>query len=102
VLFHCVFSLKNTLTYLLVGVGFPLVEGRWASFSEMSESGGQSLKEMVDDLRVFQASQGQLMSWLAQKDKMVSFLGSLATEPGMVGSQIQQVEVSSEFDPSIS
>ena len=56
---------------------------------------GRSLKETVDDLKTFKASHGQLMSWLAQKEKMAAAcLGSIAAEPGIVKNQMQQVEVS--------
>jgi hypothetical protein len=48
---------------------------------------------MVDDLKAFEASHCQITSWLAQKDKMLSFLGPMATDPAMIRSQMQQLEV---------
>lgn len=68
-------------------------EDRWTSFKELSESRGQSLVGIIDDLKVFDASYDQLIAWLAQKDKMATVLGLIATEPAMVHSQLQQVEV---------
>ena len=68
-------------------------EKRWGSLKEISEERGRSLEEMVDDLRGFRDSYGQLSSWLAGKERMVSVLGPLATEPSMLSNQQQQVQV---------
>ena len=70
------------------------LESRWASLKELSESCGRSLVEMVDDLKAFEMSHNQITSWLAQKEKMLSFLGPMATDPVLIRSQIQQLEVS--------
>lgn len=52
------------------------------------------MEGMVDDLRDFRECNEQLVGWLAQKEKMVTVLGPMATEPAMVNNQLQQVQVS--------
>lgn len=59
----------------------------------MLELSSQSVKNLVESQKAFNASQGQLSSWLLQKEKMVLLFGSVATEPGLVKNQLQQVEV---------
>ena len=70
-----------------------LTEKRWSSLKELSDNCGRSLTEMVDDLKGFDAANAQITSWLGQKQKMISVLGPLATEPVMIQNQIQQLEV---------
>lgn len=50
---------------------------------------------MVEDLRNFREAYSNLSSWLAGKERMVSVLGPVATEPSMLDNQQQQVQVSS-------
>ena len=54
---------------------------------------GKSLETLVDDLKDFRETHNSLASWLAQKEKMVTVLGPVATEPAMVNNQLQQVKV---------
>lgn len=49
---------------------------------------------MVSDLQDFHDSQQQLTTWLAQKDKMLTVLGPLATDKAMINNQQEQVKVS--------
>ena len=70
-----------------------LTEKRWSSLKELSSSCGRSLGEMVGDLKSFDVANAQMMAWLGQKEKMISFLGPVAAEPVMVQNQIQQLEV---------
>lgn len=81
------------------GGGVPLndVESRWSGLKELSESCGRSLNEMVDDLKEFDNQHGQMTGWLGQKNKMLSLLGPVATDPVMIQNQLQQLEVHSEF-----
>ena len=70
-----------------------MTEKRWSSLKELADSCGNSLGEMVDDLKGFNIAAVQLTAWLGQKEKMMSFLGPLAAEPVMIRNQIQQLEV---------
>lgn len=70
-----------------------LIEKRWSSLKELSDSCGQSLAEMVNDLKGFDVANAQITSWLGQKEKMIEFLGPIAAEPVMIRNQIQQLEV---------
>ena len=60
---------------------------------EISEDRRKSLEALVEDLKEFRDSHDSLAAWLAQKDKMVTVLGPVATEPAMVNNQLQQVKV---------
>ena len=66
---------------------------RWRGLKAISEERGHLLEELVDDLKSFKTTQDSLTAWLAQKDKMVSVLGPLATDPPMLSTQLQQVQV---------
>ncbi|CAL1261306.1 unnamed protein product [Larinioides sclopetarius] len=55
-----------------------------------------SIKQILtflQDLKEFQDSQQLMQNWLAQKEKMFQVLGPIASEPRMVTSQVQQVQV---------
>lgn len=55
-----------------------------------------TLKErtkFLQDLKDFQDSQDAMNNWLNQKEKMFQVLGPIASDPRMVQSQIQQVQV---------
>ncbi|GFV28802.1 dystonin [Trichonephila clavipes] len=47
----------------------------------------------MQDLKEFQDSQQLMQNWLLQKEKMFQVLGPIASEPRMVTSQVQQVQV---------
>ena len=70
------------------------LEKRWTSLKEISDDRRKSLETLVDDLKDFRETHDSLSSWLAQKEKMVTVLGPVATEPAMVNNQLQQVKVS--------
>ena len=70
------------------------LEKRWTSLKEISDDRRKSLETLVDDLKDFRETNDSLSSWLAQKEKMVTVLGPVATEPAMVNNQLQQVKVS--------
>lgn len=63
------------------------------NLKHLSEEQRQLLTERLEDLKGFKSLHDQLVSWLAQKEKMVSVLGPVATEPAMVKHQLQQVQV---------
>ena len=69
------------------------LEKRWTSLKEISDDRRKSLETLVDDLKDFRETHDSLASWLAQKEKMVTVLGPVATEPAMVNNQLQQVKV---------
>ena len=71
-----------------------VVDERWRAMKAISEEQLRQLKMLVDNLAKFKETHNNLTAWLAQKDKMVSVLGPLATEPNMVSTQLQQVQVS--------
>ena len=70
-----------------------LSEERWRAVHSLSRRNVHALEEMQQDLADFQQTRAQLASWLAQKDKMVTVLGPLATEPAMIRTQLEQVQV---------
>ncbi|KFM60284.1 Dystonin, partial [Stegodyphus mimosarum] len=49
--------------------------------------------KFLQDLKDFQDSQDAMNNWLGQKEKMFQVLGPIASDPRMVNSQIQQVQV---------
>lgn len=49
--------------------------------------------KFLQDLKDFQDSQEAMNNWLNQKEKMFLVLGPIASDPRMVQSQIQQVQV---------
>ncbi len=70
------------------------LEKRWTSLKEISDDRRRSLENLVDDLKDFREGHDNLAAWLAQKEKMMTVLGPVATEPSMVNNQLQQVKVS--------
>ncbi len=74
-----------------------IVEKRWGNLKGISEERRKSLETLVDDLKDFRVSHDQLAEWLGQKEKMVTILGPIATEPAMVNTQLQQVQVHSNI-----
>lgn len=66
---------------------------RWSSLQELSRSSGQSVEELLDDLRRFDAMRTQLSTWLAQKDKMTAVLTTTVADPNVIRNQLQQVQV---------
>ncbi len=69
------------------------LEKRWTSLKEISDDRRRSLDNLVDDLKDFREGHDNLAAWLAQKEKMMTVLGPVATEPSMVNNQLQQVKV---------
>ena len=63
------------------------------NLKHLSAEQRQLLTERLEDLKEFKSLHDQLMGWLAHKDKMVSVLGPVATQPAMVKHQLQQVQV---------
>lgn len=56
-----------------------------------------NLKERIaflQNLKEFHETQLLLKNWLAQKEKMFGVLGPIASDPRMVTTQVQQVQVS--------
>ena len=54
----------------------------------------QKLEESSNNLTQFQTVEAQLKQWLVEKELMVSVLGPLSTDPNMLNTQRQQVQVS--------
>ena len=52
-----------------------------------------SLEGIEANLALFTESSHFLSTWLQQKEKMLTALGPIATEPNMVKSQLHQVQV---------
>ena len=52
-----------------------------------------SLEGIEANLAHFTESSHFLSTWLQQKEKMLTALGPIATEPNMVKSQLHQVQV---------
>lgn len=49
--------------------------------------------EALEELKAFLQAHENLGSWINQKDKLMGVLGPIATEPGMLVNQMQQVQV---------
>ena len=73
---------------------FSFTEERWSALTSASEGQRKSLESLVDKLREFSDIHDQLVAWLIQKDRMITALGTLASEPNLAKSQLQQVQVS--------
>jgi hypothetical protein len=71
-------------------------EERWRSLKHTSEARERGLEELVEDLKTFRESGDQLRTWLGGKEKLLAILGPMATEPALVGSQLQQVALLEE------
>ncbi len=71
-----------------------VTEDRWGSLKDISAEQKRSLEEVVDDLRGFKDAYEQLSSQIGQWEKRVGVLGPLSTEPAMLNTQVQQVQVS--------
>ncbi|GBM08725.1 Dystonin, partial [Araneus ventricosus] len=65
------------------------IEKNWNLLS----SSIKQILAFLQDLKEFQDSQQLMQNWLAQKEKMFQVLGPIASEPRMVTSQVQQVQV---------
>ena len=58
-----------------------------------SEQQRKVLEDIVNDIRIYKDAGVNLQKWIAQKEKMVSVLGPVATDPSMVKNQLEQVKV---------
>ena len=74
-----------------------LTDERWHSLKAISEERRHVLEGLVDDLEGFKVTYEALTAWLSSKDKMVSALGPLATDLSMLNTQLQQVQVGTNF-----
>lgn len=82
----------NDLTFLYTKKHFTFfVDVKWTDLKAPCEDRIKCL----EDLKAFQQAHDSLGSWLSQKEKLMGVLGPIATEPGMLDNQTQQVKVSS-------
>ena len=65
------------------------VTGRWKDLLERCKSRSKFLEEVKD----FHDTHDQLSAWLTAKDRMMSVLGPIASDPRLVHNQLQQVQV---------
>ena len=65
------------------------VTGRWRDLLERCKSRSKFLDEVKD----FHDTHDQLSAWLTAKDRMMSVLGPIASDPRLVHNQLQQVQV---------
>ena len=68
-------------------------EDRWKGVQQASLARCMSLEGIEANLAHFTESSHFLSTWLQQKEKMLTALGPIATEPNMVKSQLHQVQV---------
>jgi len=65
------------------------VTGRWKDLLDRCKSRSKFLEEVKD----FHDTHDQLSAWLTAKDRMMSVLGPIASDPRLVHNQLQQVQV---------
>ncbi|XP_015906702.2 microtubule-actin cross-linking factor 1, isoforms 1/2/3/4 isoform X2 [Parasteatoda tepidariorum] len=77
----------------------PGIDNLQMQMSDLAQRWNELLATLKDktsflqDLKDFQDSQEAMNTWLGQKEKMFQVLGPIASDPRMVTSQIQQVQV---------
>lgn len=65
------------------------VVGRWRSISDRCKD----RIKFLEDMKEFHDTYENLNSWLVAKEKMLGALGPISSDPRMVASQVQQVQV---------
>ena len=65
------------------------VSGRWKDLMDRCKARSKFLEDVKD----FHDTHDQLSAWLTAKDRMMSVLGPIASDPRLVHNQLQQVQV---------
>lgn len=65
------------------------VSGRWKDLQDRCKARSKFLEDVKD----FHDTHDQLSAWLTAKDRMMSVLGPIASDPRLVHNQLQQVQV---------
>ena len=65
------------------------VSGRWKDLMDRCKARSKFLEDCKD----FHDTHDQLSAWLTAKDRMMSVLGPIASDPRLVHNQLQQVQV---------
>lgn len=65
------------------------VSGRWKDLQDRCKARSKFLEDVKD----FHDTHDQLSAWLIAKDRMMSVLGPIASDPRLVHNQLQQVQV---------
>jgi hypothetical protein len=65
------------------------VSGRWKDLQERCKARSKFLEDVKD----FHDTHDQLSAWLTAKDRMMSVLGPISSDPRLVHHQLQQVQV---------
>ena len=66
-----------------------MVAGRWKDLQDRCKARSKFLEDVKD----FQDTHDQLSAWLTAKERMMSVLGPIASDPRLVHNQLQQVQV---------
>ncbi|XP_053142443.1 dystonin isoform X22 [Hemicordylus capensis] len=75
------------------------IDSKWKELSQVTADRQKKLEESSNYLTQFQTAEAQLKQWLVEKELMVSVLGPLSTDPNMLNTQKQQVQILlKEFD----
>ncbi|XP_006893205.1 PREDICTED: dystonin isoform X2 [Elephantulus edwardii] len=75
------------------------IDSKWQELNQLTVDRQQKLEESSNNLTQFQTVEAQLKQWLVEKELMVSVLGPLSTDPNMLNTQGQQVQILlQEFD----
>lgn len=65
------------------------VSGRWKDLQDRCKARSKFLEDVKD----FHDTHDQLSAWLTAKDRMMSVLGPISSDPRLVHNQLQQVQV---------
>ncbi|XP_069873345.1 dystonin isoform X14 [Dipodomys merriami] len=75
------------------------IDSKWQELNQLTIDRQQKLEESSNNLTQFQTAETQLKQWLVEKELMVNVLGPLSTDPNMLSTQRQQVQILlQEFD----
>lgn len=66
-----------------------VVSNRWKDLQDRCKA----RSKFVEDVKDFHDTHDQLSTWLTAKDRMMSVLGPIASDPRLVHNQLQQVQV---------
>ncbi|XP_048203540.1 dystonin isoform X14 [Perognathus longimembris pacificus] len=69
------------------------IDSRWQELNQLTVDRHQKLEESSNNLTQFQTAETQLKQWLVEKELMVNVLGPLSTDPNMLSTQRQQVQI---------
>ncbi|KAM4834550.1 dystonin isoform 5-T5 [Thomomys bottae] len=69
------------------------IDSKWQELNQLAVDRQQKLEESSNNLTQFQTAETQLKQWLVEKELMVNVLGPLSTDPNMLSTQKQQVQI---------